>query len=154
VPFIGSDIVTWLWGGYSLGDTTLRRLYTFHFILPLIIVLISFIHINLLHQVGSNNPIGANLSFIDHSQMFPYFIIKDLFGLLVFMFLFIALVGYYPNTLMHPDNYIPANPMVTPLHIVPEWYFLWLYAILRCIPHKVGGVIALASALLFFSILP
>jgi len=154
IPFIGPSVVNWLWGGFSLGDTTLRRLYTFHFLLPFVIALLSFIHINLLHKVGSNNPLGSNLIFLDHTLMFPYFIIKDLLGILLFLSGFCFLVGFYPNALMHPDNYIPANPMVTPLHIVPEWYFLWLYAILRCIPHKVGGVIGLAVALIFFAIMP
>lgn len=153
VPLIGDSLVTWLWGGFSVDNATLNRFFSFHYLFPFIIAALSLIHLALLHQDGSGNPLGINSS-IDKIPMYPYFIIKDLFGIVIFIIFFTFFVYFYPNLLGHPDNYIEANPMVTPAHIVPEWYFLPFYAILRSIPHKLGGVIAMVSAILVLVLLP
>ena len=153
VPLIGDSLVTWLWGGFSVDNATLNRFFSFHYLFPFIIAALSLIHLALLHQDGSGNPLGIN-SDIDKIPMYPYFIIKDFFGIIVFLIFFAFFVYFYPNLLGHPDNYIEANPMVTPAHIVPEWYFLPFYAILRSIPHKLGGVIAMVSAILVLMLLP
>ena len=153
VPLIGDSLVTWLWGGFSVDNATLNRFFSFHYLFPFIIAALSLIHLALLHQDGSGNPLGIN-SAVDKIPMYPYFIIKDLFGITIFIIFFAFFVYFYPNLLGHPDNYIEANPMVTPAHIVPEWYFLPFYAILRSIPHKLGGVIAMVSAILVLVLLP
>ena len=153
VPLIGDSLVTWLWGGFSVDNATLNRFFSFHYLFPFIIAALSLIHLALLHQDGSGNPLGID-SQVDKIPMYPYFIIKDLFGISMFLIFFAIFVYFYPNTLGHPDNYIEANPMVTPAHIVPEWYFLPFYAILRSIPHKLGGVIAMISAIAILAILP
>ena len=153
VPFIGDSLVTWLWGGFSVDNATLNRFFSFHYLFPFIIAALSLIHLALLHQDGSGNPLGIN-SNVDKIPMYPYFIIKDFFGIIIFLIFFAFFVYFYPNLLGHPDNYIEANPMVTPAHIVPEWYFLPFYAILRSIPHKLGGVIAMVSAILVLALLP
>jgi quinol-cytochrome oxidoreductase complex cytochrome b subunit len=124
-----------------------------HYLLPFLIVAVSFIHIALLHQEGSGNPLGIE-STVDKINLFPYFVIKDLFGLALFLALFSLFLYFFPNILGHSDNYIEANPMVTPTHIVPEWYFLPFYAILRSIPHKLGGVIAMLLSILILAALP
>jgi quinol-cytochrome oxidoreductase complex cytochrome b subunit len=153
IPLIGKDIVDWLWGGFAVDNPTLNRFFSLHFTLPFIIVGAVLIHLALLHEVGSNNPLGFSLK-IENISFYPYFYVKDLFGLIVLLFIFFIFVFYYPNSLGHPDNYIEANPMKTPLHIVPEWYFLPFYAILRSIPNKIGGVIAMFGSLLIMLTIP
>nr|YP_008994186.1 apocytochrome b [Gracilariopsis chorda]AGO19238.1 apocytochrome b [Gracilariopsis chorda]UAD89900.1 apocytochrome b [Gracilariopsis chorda] len=153
VPLVGDSIVTWLWGGFSVDNATLNRFFSLHYLLPFIITAASLIHLAVLHQDGSGNPLGID-SNVDKISMFPYFIYKDLLGLLVFIIFFSLFIYFSPNALGHPDNYIEANPMVTPAHIVPEWYFLPFYAILRSIPHKLGGVVAMISAILVLALLP
>ena len=152
-PIIGEPIVAWLWGGFSVDNATLNRFFSFHYLLPFLIVGIVLVHLAVLHQNGSNNPLGVH-SGIDKIPFYPYFIVKDLFSwVLAFVFYF-GFVFFAPNYLGHTDNYIEANAMVTPAHIVPEWYFLPFYAILRSIPHKLGGVIAMFAALLVLFLLP
>ena len=153
IPFIGSSIVEWLWGGFSVDNATLNRFFSLHYLLPFIIAGISLLHLTLLHSEGSNNPLGINTS-IDYVSFYPYFYVKDLFAFLIFLIFFSFIVFFNPNILGHPDNYIPANPLVTPPHIVPEWYFLPFYAILRSIPDKLGGVLAMISAILVLLLLP
>lgn len=154
-PIVGEYIVTWLWGGYSVDNPTLNRFFALHFLLPLVLVAIVVLHIWALHQHGSNNPTGVDVkSSKDTIPFNPYYTIKDLFGMGVFLMLFSYFVFFHPNALGHPDNYTPANPMVTPAHIVPEWYFLPFYAILRAIPDKLGGVLAMFGAILVLFILP
>lgn len=153
IPIIGDSLVKWLWGGFSVDNATLNRFFSFHYILPFIIAAASLIHLTTLHQNGSGNPLGID-SNVDKITMYPYFIIKDFLGLIGFILFFTMFVYFYPNILGHPDNYIEANPMVTPAHIVPEWYFLPFYAILRSIPHKLGGVISMISAIIILALLP
>lgn len=153
IPIIGDSLVKWLWGGFSVDNATLNRFFSLHYILPFIIAATSLIHLATLHQSGSGNPLGINSS-IDKIVMYPYFIIKDFLGLIIFVLFFTVFIYFYPNILGHPDNYIEANPMVTPAHIVPEWYFLPFYAILRSIPHKLGGVISMISAIIVLILLP
>lgn len=153
VPLIGNSIVTWLWGGFSVDNATLNRFFSLHYLLPFIIAAVSLLHITLLHQDGSGNPLGIE-SKVDKINMFPYFIVKDFFGLSLFLIFFCIFLYFFPNVLGHSDNYIEANPMVTPAHIVPEWYFLPFYAILRSIPHKLGGVIAMLTSILILAALP
>ena len=133
IPLVGDSIVTWLWGGFSVDNATLNRFYSLHYLLPFIIAGASIVHLAALHQYGSNNPLGTN-SWVDKISFYPYFYVKDLIGWVFFAIFFSVFVYFYPNFLGQPDNYIPANPMSTPAHIVPEWYFLWVYAILRSIP--------------------
>lgn len=153
IPFVGNDIVLWLWGGFSVDDATLNRFFSLHFFFPFVILMLSIIHIMLLHEFGSNNPSGVFFR-PDFTFMTPLYIIKDLFGT-NFMFIFLAyLIFSVPNLLGHSDNYILGNPVVTPQHIVPEWYFLPLYAILRSVPDKLFGVITLALAILLLLFLP
>ena len=153
IPIIGDNLVYWLWGGFSVDNATLNRFYSFHYLFPFIIAALSLVHLALLHQDGSGNPLGVESS-VDKISMYPYFIVKDVLGLVLFILFFSVFIYFYPNTLGHPDNYIEANPMVTPAHIVPEWYFLPFYAILRSIPHKLGGVVAMVAAILILALLP
>nr|QPN54043.1 apocytochrome b [Phytophthora chlamydospora] len=153
IPLIGKDIVDWLWGGFAVDNPTLNRFFSLHFTFPFVIVGAVLIHLILLHEVGSNNPLGITLK-TENIPFYPYFYTKDLFGLMVLFLVFFIFVFYYPNTLGHPDNYIEANPMKTPLHIVPEWYFLPFYAILRSIPNKIGGVIAMFGSLVVLLTIP
>ena len=153
VPLIGKDIVDWLWGGFAVDNPTLNRFFSLHFTFPFVIAGAVLIHLILLHEVGSNNPLGLTLK-TENIPFYPYFYTKDLFGLMILLFVFFTFIFYYPNTLGHPDNYIEANPMKTPLHIVPEWYFLPFYAILRSIPNKIGGVIAMFGSLLILLTIP
>ena len=153
VPLVGKDIVDWLWGGFAVDNPTLNRFFSLHFTLPFVIAGAVLIHLVLLHEVGSNNPLGLTLK-TENVPFYPYFYTKDLFGLMVLLFVFFIFVFYYPNTLGHPDNYIEANPMKTPLHIVPEWYFLPFYAILRSIPNKIGGVIGMFGSLIVMLTIP
>jgi len=158
IPVYGVTIVEWLWGGFSVDQSTLNRFYSLHFFLPFIIAALALIHIALLHQVGSNDPIAAdsNKNNIHPATVpfYPYFVLKDSYALLLMLSIFLLLVFFTPNLLGHPDNYINADPMVTPAHIVPEWYFLPFYAILRSIPNKLGGVVAMVFAILGWLILP
>jgi len=153
VPIIGQTVVDWLWGGFTINNATLNRFFSLHFFLPFIIAGFSIIHLALLHKSGSNNPLGIN-SKNDKIPFFPYFFIKDLFAFYCYLSFFCFLIFYYPNFLGHSDNYIPANPMQTPAHIIPEWYFLPFYAILRSIPDKLGGVIAMGGSLIILFFLP
>lgn len=152
IPVIGNDIVAWLWGGPVVSNSTLKRFFIIHFLLPFVISGMVLCHIALLHSVGSNNPLGVNIG-IRYINFYPYFFIKDIFTLFVSFIVFVLFIFFYSNTLGHPDNYIPADSMKTPAHIVPEWYFLPFYAILRSIPHKLGGVIfMLMSILILFTL--
>ncbi len=155
IPLIGETVVQWLWGGFAVGDPTLNRFFVLHYLFPFIIIAIVILHITALHVHGSNNPTGIEIkSKSDTIPFHPYYTIKDFVGFGVFSVLFAYFVFYQPNYLGHPDNYIPANPMVTPEHIVPEWYFLPFYAILRAIPDKLGGVIAMFGSILVLFFLP
>ena len=155
IPLVGESIVTWLWGGFSVDNPTLNRFFSLHFVLPFVIVGVVILHLVALHRFGSNNPIGIDVKGKqDTIQFHPYYTIKDLFGLSVFATIFAAAVFFFPNFMGHPDNYIPANPMVTPAHIVPEWYFLPFYAILRAIPDKLGGVLFMFGAIMVLFVLP
>lgn len=153
IPIVGKPIVYWLWGGYTINNATLNRFFSLHFFLPFVIVGLTVIHLALLHKDGSNNPLGVD-SAVDKVPFYPYFFVKDLFAFFCLLFVFCGLVFYSPNTLGHPVNYIPADPIHTPAHIVPEWYFLPFYAILRSIPNKVGGVLAMLFAILILFALP
>jgi len=153
IPGIGESVVQLLWGGFSVANATLNRFFSFHYLLPFAIAAVVLIHLALLHQDGSNNPIGIE-SKVDVINFAPYFYFKDLFGVMIFFTIFSFFVFYAPNALGHPDNYIEADPMVTPPHIVPEWYFLPFYAILRSIPDKLGGVIAMGLAIVCLILMP
>nr|QHF17851.1 cytochrome b [Acrotaeniostola dissimilis] len=153
IPYLGIDLVQWVWGGFAVDNATLTRFFTFHFILPFIVLAMTLIHLLFLHQTGSNNPMGLN-SNIDKIPFHPYFSFKDIVGFIVMIMMLIMLTLINPYLLGDPDNFIPANPLVTPVHIQPEWYFLFAYAILRSIPNKLGGVIALVLSIAILAILP
>jgi len=153
IPYIGTEIVQWIWGGFSVDNPTLTRFFTFHFILPFIILAIVIVHLMFLHQTGSNNPLGVN-SEIDKIPFHPYFVFKDLIGYFIIIFILISISLIVPYSLGDPENFIPSNPLVTPIHIQPEWYFLFAYAILRSIPNKLGGVLALLASIIVLLILP
>jgi len=153
IPLVGDSIVSWLWGGFSVDNATLNRFFSLHYLLPFLIAGVVILHLILLHQSGSTNPLGIE-SNLDKISFYPYFYVKDLFGFIMLMVAFTWFCYFYPNSMGHPDNYIPANPMVTPPHIVPEWYFLPFYAVLRSIPDKLGGVLAMGGALLMLVLLP
>ena len=153
IPIAGKSIVQWLWGGYIVGGPTLKRFFTLHFILPFVIAGLTFIHLALLHRVGSNSPIGSDTG-VDDVPFYPYYFSKDAFALSVYLLVFGILVFYFPNTLNHPDNYVPADSLKTPPHVVPEWYFLPFYAILRSIPHKAAGIIAMLGSILVLFLIP
>lgn len=153
VPFIGSQIVEWLWGGFNIHNATLTRFYTFHFLFPFLIALIAITHLIFLHIKGSSNPLGLNPS-IDKITFSPFFFVKDLVSLLIFITLFFSLIHLNPLLFFDVENFISRNPMVTPLHIQPEWYFLFAYAILRSIPRKLGGVIILVISISILAFLP
>nr|YP_009409430.1 cytochrome b [Anoplocnemis curvipes]ASH96381.1 cytochrome b [Anoplocnemis curvipes] len=153
IPYLGNDIVKWLWGGFSVNNATLTRFFTLHFLLPFIIAAMVMIHLLFLHQTGSNNPLGINSNY-DKVPFHPYFSIKDLMGMMMTLTMFSLLVLLEPRLLGDPENFIPANPMVTPVHIQPEWYFLFAYAILRSIPNKLGGVVAMVLSILIIVALP
>jgi ubiquinol-cytochrome c reductase cytochrome b/c1 subunit len=155
IPVVGESVVTWLWGGYAVGNPTLNRFYSLHYLLPFVIVGVVILHVWALHVVGQNNPIGVEpKSDKDTVAFTPYATIKDGFFMVVFFILLAWFVFYMPNYLGHSDNYIPANPAVTPTHIVPEWYYLPFYAILRAIPDKLLGVIALLASIVILAFLP
>ena len=154
-PLVGKGIVTWLWGGFAVGDPTLNRFFSLHYLLPFIIVGAVMLHLVALHQHGSNNPLGIDRKGPQDSIPFhPYYTVKDLFGLMVFLIIFSIIVFYAPDILGDPDNFTVANPLQTPGEIVPEWYFLPFYAILRSVPNKLGGVLSMFSAILILFILP
>nr|QXP99652.1 cytochrome b [Smyrna blomfildia] len=153
IPYLGTMLVNWIWGGFAVDNATLTRFYTFHFLFPFIILMLTMIHLLFLHQTGSNNPLGIN-SNMDKIPFHPFFSFKDLIGFIMLIFLLTLLSLINPYLLGDPDNFIPANPLVTPIHIQPEWYFLFAYAILRSIPNKLGGVIALVMSILILIILP
>lgn len=153
IPYIGSTLVEWIWGGFAVDNATLNRFFALHFLLPFVVAALSALHIIFLHLTGSNNPLGINRDG-DKVPFHTYYTTKDITGILVLLITLTFITLFAPNFFTDPDNYIPANPLVTPIHIKPEWYFLWAYAILRSIPNKLGGVIALASALLILFILP
>ena len=155
IPLVGDSIVTWLWGGFSVDNPTLNRFYSLHFLIPFVIVAVVFLHIVALHKFGSNNPTGIDLTLKQEKIPFhPYYTIKDFFGLGVFFIIFSIFIFFLPNSLGHPVNYVPADPLVTPEHIVPELYFLPFYAILRAIPFKLLGVLAMLGSILILFVLP
>jgi quinol-cytochrome oxidoreductase complex cytochrome b subunit len=155
IPLVGESIVTWLWGGYSVDNATLNRFFSLHYLLPFVIVGVVVLHIVALHKVSSNNPLGVEMKSPKDSIPFhPYYTVKDFFGIGVFLIVFMGFVFFAPNYMGHPLNYVPANPLVTPPHIVPEWYFLPFYAILRSIPDKLLGVIAMFASILILFVLP
>jgi len=154
-PIVGEHIVNWLWGGFSVDNPTLNRFFSLHYLLPFVIVGVVFLHIVALHITGSNNPLGIDVKSPQDTLPFhPYYTVKDSVGLCVYFIVFAALVFFAPNYMGHPDNYIPANPLVTPAHIVPEWYFLPFYAILRAVPSKLGGVLLMFGAIAVLFVLP
>ena len=155
VPVVGTAVVEWLWGGFAVDNALLNRFFALHYLFPFLIVGVVILHIVAVHTHGSNNPLGIDRKGPQDSIPFhPYYTIKDLFGLSFVLTIFAAVVFYAPDFLGHPDNYIPADPLKTPAHIVPEWYFLPFYAILRAVPDKLGGVIAMISAILILFALP
>nr|YP_009469091.1 cytochrome b [Ochotona erythrotis]AVC55705.1 cytochrome b [Ochotona erythrotis] len=153
IPYIGTDLVQWIWGGFSVDKATLTRFFAFHFILPFIIAALVMVHLLFLHETGSNNPTGI-ISDSDKIPFHPYYTIKDTLGFLLLISLLLTLVLFYPDLLGDPDNYTPANPLNTPPHIKPEWYFLFAYAILRSIPNKLGGVLALVLSIAILAVMP
>nr|YP_010950987.1 cytochrome b [Thienemanniella majuscula]WML69328.1 cytochrome b [Thienemanniella majuscula] len=153
IPYLGTDLVQWLWGGFAVDNATLTRFFTIHFLLPFIVLALTMIHLLFLHQTGSNNPLGINSNF-DKIPFHPYYSFKDVFGFIVLIMLLVFLTIIDPYGLGDPDNFIPANPLVTPPHIQPEWYFLFAYAILRSIPNKLGGVIALVFSIAILLTMP
>ena len=154
IPIVGNNIARWLWGGFSIDNATLNRFFSLHFLLPFIIAGLAIIHILVLHINGSTNPLGI-ISKSDKISLYPYFVLKDIFGLFLYLIsLFIIYTFFEPNLLGHPDNYIRANSLVTPTHIVPEWYFLIFYAILRSIPDKQGGVLFMVLSIIILAIIP
>ena len=155
IPIVGESIVQWLWGGFSVDNPTLNRFFVLHFLMPFLIVGIVLLHLVALSTTGSNNPSGVPMkSKKDSISFHPYFTIKDMVGFVMFFIIFGYFLFFYPNALGHPDNYIPANPLVTPAHIVPEWYFLPFYAILRAVPDKLGGVLMMFGAIILLFFLP
>ncbi|MCX7585657.1 cytochrome b [Phenylobacterium sp. 58.2.17] len=155
LPVVGEAITTWLWGGFAVDNPTLNRFFSLHFLLPFMIAGVVGLHIWALHVPGNNNPTGVNVKSKEDTVPFhPYYTVKDGFAIVVFLILFATFVFYNPNALGHADNYIPGNPLVTPAHIVPEWYFLPFYAILRAVPDKLGGVILMFGAIAVLFVLP
>nr|CAL35834.1 cytochrome b [Blanfordimys bucharensis] len=153
IPYIGTTLVEWIWGGFSVDKATLTRFFAFHFILPFIITAMVLVHLLFLHETGSNNPTGLN-SDADKIPFHPYYTIKDFLGILILLMVSMILTLFFPDMLGDPDNYTPANPLNTPPHIKPEWYFLFAYAILRSIPNKLGGVLALILSILILALMP
>nr|YP_001491369.1 cytochrome b [Trixiphichthys weberi]BAF51893.1 cytochrome b [Trixiphichthys weberi] len=153
VPYIGNTLVQWLWGGFSVDNATLTRFFAFHFLLPFIIAAATIVHLLFLHETGSTNPLGINAN-ADKISFHPYFSYKDLLGFAALLLALVSLALFSPNLLGDPDNFTPANPLVTPPHIKPEWYFLFAYAILRSVPNKLGGVLALLASILVLLLMP
>ena len=155
IPLVGESIVNWLWGGFSVANPTLNRFYALHYLMPFLIVGLVIFHVWALHTFGSNNPTGVEVKTKKDTIPFhPYYTIKDVLGICIFALVFFFFVFYEPNYLGHPDNYKPADPMVTPAHIVPEWYYLPFYAILRAVPNKLMGVIAMFGSIISLFFLP
>jgi ubiquinol-cytochrome c reductase cytochrome b subunit len=153
IPYIGQDIAFWLWGGFAVDTATLVRFFSLHYLLPFIILILVILHLYFLHIQGSSNPLGISNTRADKISFLPYFYVKDLFIFIVSLIFLFSIVFFIPNIFGHPDNYIPANPLVTPTHIVPEWYFIYFYAILRTVPNKLGGVVCMALAIIIFVVL-
>nr|UBQ34009.1 cytochrome b [Neoplerochila sp.] len=153
VPYLGTLIVNWLWGGFSVSNATLNRFFTLHFILPFVISALVIIHLLFLHTTGSNNPLGLNSNH-DKTHFHPSFTTKDLMGMIIAMIMFVSINLIEPLMLMDPENFTPANPLVTPVHIQPEWYFLFAYTILRSIPNKLGGVVAMFTSIIMLMVMP
>nr|AFO68276.1 cytochrome b [Garrulax chinensis] len=153
IPYIGQTLVEWLWGGFSVDNPTLTRFFAIHFLLPFVIVGLTLVHLTFLHETGSNNPLGIP-SDCDKIPFHPYYTIKDILGFALMLVLLVSLALFAPNSLGDPENFTPANPLATPPHIKPEWYFLFAYAILRSIPNKLGGVLALAASILVLFLIP
>nr|AFX69335.1 cytochrome b [Pseudoxiphophorus bimaculatus]AFX69399.1 cytochrome b [Pseudoxiphophorus bimaculatus]AFX69413.1 cytochrome b [Pseudoxiphophorus bimaculatus] len=153
VPYMGDTLVQWIWGGFSVDNATLTRFFAFHFLFPFIVAAATLVHLVFLHETGSNNPIGLN-SNTDKISFHPYFSYKDLLGFIFLLAMLVILSLFSPNLLGDPENFTPANPLVTPPHIKPEWYFLFAYAILRSIPNKLGGVLALLASILVLMVVP
>nr|UYG49219.1 cytochrome b [Abscondita chinensis] len=153
IPYLGTNIVQWIWGGFAVDNATLNRFFALHFMLPFIIAALAMIHLLFLHQTGSFNPLGTTNN-IDKIQFHPYFTSKDLMGFIIILMMFTLFILMFPYMMGDPDNFTPADPLVTPAHIKPEWYFLFAYAILRSIPNKLGGVIALFCSILILMIMP
>nr|AKJ84084.1 cytochrome b [Betta splendens] len=153
IPYVGDTLVQWIWGGFSVNNATLTRFFAFHLLFPFIIAAMTMIHLLFLHETGSNNPMGLN-SNVDKVTFHPYFSYKDLLGFTILLITLLSLSLFSPNLLGDPDNFTPANPLVTPPHIKPEWYFLFAYAILRSIPNKLGGVLALLASILVLMLVP
>nr|ABU45752.1 cytochrome b [Pheucticus melanocephalus]ACI31750.1 cytochrome b [Pheucticus melanocephalus]QOL12071.1 cytochrome b [Pheucticus melanocephalus] len=153
IPYIGQTLVEWAWGGFSVDNPTLTRFFALHFLLPFVIVGLTLVHLTFLHETGSNNPLGIP-SDCDKIPFHPYYTIKDILGFVLMLALLVSLALFAPNLLGDPENFTPANPLVTPPHIKPEWYFLFAYAILRSIPNKLGGVLALAASILVLFLMP
>nr|WKU84188.1 cytochrome b [Stipomorpha sp.] len=153
IPYLGTSLVQWIWGGFSIDNATLSRFFTLHFMFPFIVIAFVMIHLLFLHQTGSNNPLGLN-SNMDKIPFHPYYSFKDIMGFIIMLMLLTMLSLKNPYMLNDPDNFIPANPLITPIHIQPEWYFLFAYAILRSIPNKLGGVIALLMSIMILMIMP
>lgn len=155
IPLVGDSLATWLWGGFAIDNPTLNRFFSLHYLIPFLISGVVILHIWALHVPGNNNPTGISVqSEQDTIPFHPYYTVKDAFGIVLFLILFSYFIFFAPNVLGHSDNYIPANPLVTPAHIVPEWYLLPFYAILRAIPDKLAGVIAMAAAIFILFVLP
>lgn len=150
IPYFGPTLVKWIWGGFTVGNATLNRFFALHFFIPFVIAALAIIHLLFLHTSGSSNPLGIS-SNSDKIPFHWYYTSKDLLGFLILLFILAVIVLSFPNILGDPENFLPANPIITPIHIKPEWYFLWAYAILRSIPNKLGGVIAIFSAILLLS---
>nr|YP_010000870.1 cytochrome b [Daphoenositta chrysoptera]AUR27185.1 cytochrome b [Daphoenositta chrysoptera]QOD96795.1 cytochrome b [Daphoenositta chrysoptera] len=153
IPYIGQTLVEWVWGGFSVDNPTLTRFFALHFLLPFVIVGMTLVHLTFLHETGSNNPLGIP-SDCDKIPFHPYYTIKDILGFVLMITLLVSLALFSPNLLGDPENFTPANPLATPPHIKPEWYFLFAYAILRSIPNKLGGVLALAASVLILFLIP
>nr|QNH69927.1 cytochrome b [Osmylus zheanus] len=153
IPYLGTMLVQWIWGGFAVDNATLTRFFMIHFLLPFIVAAMTMIHLLFLHQTGSSNPLGLN-SNVDKIPFHPYFSYKDIVGFIFLIMSLLLITLWAPYTLGDPDNFIPANPLVTPIHIQPEWYFLFAYAILRSIPNKLGGVIALVMSIAILFIMP
>nr|YP_007026970.1 cytochrome b [Eopsaltria australis]AFX81768.1 cytochrome b [Eopsaltria australis]AJA05186.1 cytochrome b [Eopsaltria australis]AJA05368.1 cytochrome b [Eopsaltria australis]AJA05485.1 cytochrome b [Eopsaltria australis]AJA05511.1 cytochrome b [Eopsaltria australis] len=153
IPYIGQTLVEWAWGGFSVDNPTLTRFFALHFLLPFVIVGMTLVHLTFLHETGSNNPLGIP-SDCDKIPFHPYYSVKDILGFVLMLILLVALALFSPNLLGDPENFTPANPLATPPHIKPEWYFLFAYAILRSIPNKLGGVLALAASVLILFLIP
>jgi ubiquinol-cytochrome c reductase cytochrome b subunit len=154
IPYFGKDIVYWVWGGYSINNSTLNRFFSLHYLLPFVIAVLSIYHIFQLHKAGSSNPLGVRTTKLDKVNFYPFFLVKDLFGIFLSLIFYAIFVFFFPESLGHSDNYINANPLVTPAHIVPEWYFLPMYGILRSISSKTYGIILMFLSLIILFFLP